>query len=249
MSTTLLKGHVVIQTDGYNSIEDYTKQSILTSSFSSSLFTISGTGHLELLGLHFDNLNPSSNDPLISISTDSDFPPQLQIEDCEFSQGSDSYSTYSLSNSIISISGGIMKIERTTIENYKFMNGNSLIYIKPDQTSTVTISQTKFTYITQTGAGKGSAINAQLQQDSILKVTDSCTFSNCSTQQSYDCLGGAIYAVVDGSNSQFIVSDLVKFEKCQSFQGGAISVELLNMGTCEVNNVQFKECTVNNDGG
>ncbi|KAA6374533.1 MAG: hypothetical protein EZS28_029940 [Streblomastix strix] len=249
MSTTLNKGHVVIQSDGYNSIEDYTKQSILTSSKTQSLFTITGSGHLELLRLHFDNLNPTSNNPLISISADSDFPPQLQIEDCEFSQDPDSYSIYQLSHSIISISGGIMKLVRTKIENYEFMNGNSLININSDQTSTVTISQTTFTYITQTGAGKGSVINAQLDQDSVLKVTDSCIFYNCLTQQNEDNRGGAINAVVSGSNSQFIVSDLVKFDKCQSFQGGAVSVELLNMGTCEVNNVQFKECTVNNDGG
>ncbi|KAA6381715.1 MAG: hypothetical protein EZS28_022757 [Streblomastix strix] len=129
------------------------------------------------------------------------------------------------------------------------MNGISLINIKSDKVSTVTISQTTFTSIAQTGTGTGTVINAQLQQDCILKVTDSCIFYNCSTQQNDDNRGGAINTVVNGSNSQFIVSDLVKFEKCQSFQGGAISVELLNMGICVVNNVQFKECTVNNDGG
>ncbi|KAA6396293.1 MAG: hypothetical protein EZS28_008178 [Streblomastix strix] len=130
MSTTLLKGHVVIQTEGYNPIEDYTKQSILTSSFSRSLFTITGNGHLELLGLHFDNLQSLSNNPLISISIDSDDTPQLLIEDCEFIQESDSYSAYSLSHSIISISGGIMKMERTMIESYKLINDTSVINIK-----------------------------------------------------------------------------------------------------------------------
>ncbi|KAA6379782.1 MAG: hypothetical protein EZS28_024691, partial [Streblomastix strix] len=75
------------------------------------------------------------------------------------------------------------------------------------------------------GTGKGAVINAQLYQGSILKVTDSCAFYNCSTQQNDNCAGGAINTVVNGSNSQFIVSDLVKFEKCQSRQGGAISVE------------------------
>ncbi|KAA6381846.1 MAG: hypothetical protein EZS28_022627, partial [Streblomastix strix] len=106
-----------------------------------------------------------------------------------------------------------------------------------------------FSNIQKLGAGNGAVINAQLQQDSILKVTDSCTFYNCSTQQNSNCAGGAINAYVNGSNSQFIISDQVKFEKCQSYKGGAISVELLNMGSCVVNNVQFKECIVNNDGG
>ncbi|KAA6398896.1 MAG: hypothetical protein EZS28_005576 [Streblomastix strix] len=124
-----------------------------------------------------------------------------------------------------------------------------MISIKQGITSTVTISQTTFSNIQYQVIGSGAAINAELYYGSILKVTDQCTFYNCSTQQSNNRIGGAIKAVVNGSNSQFIVSDQVKFEKCQSFTGGAISVELLNMGTCEVNNVQFKECTVNNDGG
>ncbi|KAA6366932.1 MAG: hypothetical protein EZS28_037541, partial [Streblomastix strix] len=248
MSTTLLNGPIMIQSDGYNPTEEYTKQSIQTQSFSSSLFTISGSGHLQLLGLHFDNLNPSSNNPLISISTDSDDAPQLQINDCEFESDAPYSQIY---HSIISINGGIMSLVRTKIESYKLMNGISLINIKSDKVSTVTISQTTFTSIAQTGAGNGAVINAQLQQDCILKITDSCTFYNCSTQygDNYARLGGAINARVDGSNSQFIVSDLVKFEKCQSFQGGAVSVELLNMGICVVNNVQFKECIVDYDGG
>ncbi|KAA6372449.1 MAG: hypothetical protein EZS28_032024, partial [Streblomastix strix] len=247
MSTTLLNGHIMIQSDEYNPTENYTKQSIQTSSFSSSLFTISGTSHLQLHGLHFDNLNPSSNNPLISIqSDDNEQIPKLQINDCEFeSTVSDSY----LNHSIISINGGIMSLARTKIESYKLMNGISLINIKSDKVSIVTISQTTFTSIAQTGAGNGAVISAELYQDCILQVTDSCTFYNCSTQQNDNCVGGAINAYVNGSNSQFIVSDLVKFEKCQSYKGGAISVELLNTGTCVVNNVQFKECIVNNDGG
>ncbi|KAA6361266.1 MAG: hypothetical protein EZS28_043207 [Streblomastix strix] len=255
MSTTLLNGHILIQSDGYNPTEDYSKQSILTSSFSRSLFTISGTGHLQLLGLHFDNLNPTSNNPLISISpTDDNQTPEVTIKDCIFeSTVSDTY----LNHSIISISGGIMKMERTKIQNYIFTNDKNIIIINSEQIGTsgtyrkneIEICQSEFSNIQKLGTGKGAVINAQLQQDSILKVTDSCIFYNCSTQQNYERLGGAINAVVNGSNSQFIVSDQVKFEKCQSYRGGAISVELLNMGTCEVNNVSFLECNVNYDGG
>ncbi|KAA6370645.1 MAG: hypothetical protein EZS28_033828, partial [Streblomastix strix] len=151
-------------------------------------------------------------------------------------QDPDSYSAQSLCHSIVSINGGIMKIERAMIER---------VFRKNE----IEIIQSAFSNIEKLGAGNGAVINAELYQDSILKVTDSCTFYNCSTQQNDNCVGGAINAVVNGSNSQFIVSDLVKFEKCQSFKGGAISAELLNMGSCVVNNVQFKECIVNNDGG
>ncbi|KAA6383356.1 MAG: hypothetical protein EZS28_021116, partial [Streblomastix strix] len=131
LSTTLLKGQVVIQSDGYNPIENYTKQSILTSSFSSSLFTISGNGLLELLGLHFDNLNPSSNNPLISLLSDDNYQiPYLSIIDCEFNQDPDSYSSTNLSHSLISINGGIIRMERAKIKSYKLMNDKSLINIK-----------------------------------------------------------------------------------------------------------------------
>ncbi|KAA6391073.1 MAG: hypothetical protein EZS28_013400 [Streblomastix strix] len=149
-----------------------------------------------------------------------------------------------------------MKIERAMIESYKLINENSIITIKSQSFSQgryrkneIEIYQTTFSNIQKLGAGNGAAINAQLDQDSVLKVTDSCTFYNCSTELIEIRIGGAITAVVNGSNSKLIISDLVKFEKCQSFRGGAINVEILNMGSCVVNNVQFKECTVSNDGG
>ncbi|KAA6387289.1 MAG: hypothetical protein EZS28_017184, partial [Streblomastix strix] len=250
-SGTNLALNIIIQSEEYiSNSTGYQQYSILTSSKTQSLFTITGTGHLELLGLHFDNLkttSPSAIVPLISIQSDNNEQiPQLQISDCEFESDAPDSQIY---HSIISINGGIMSLVRTKIESYKLMNGISLINIKSDKVSTVTISQTTFASIAQTGTGNGAAINAQLQQDCILKVTDSCIFYNCSTQQSSGRLGGAIYAVVNRSNSQFIVSDLVKFEKCQSRRGGAVSVELLNMGSCIVNNVQFKECIVDYEGG
>ncbi|KAA6394759.1 MAG: hypothetical protein EZS28_009714 [Streblomastix strix] len=82
-STTLLNRNIIIQSDGYSpEAEDdsYTKYSISTSQFSTSLFTITETGHLSLLGLHFDNLNPSATKSLISLSTDTSDNTQLQID-------------------------------------------------------------------------------------------------------------------------------------------------------------------------
>ncbi|KAA6383332.1 MAG: hypothetical protein EZS28_021141 [Streblomastix strix] len=271
MSTTNMQNEVVIdssrplgnivqiQSNRYTSGgTENIKQSIKTSSYSNSLFTITNIGHLQLLGLHFDNLkttSPSAIVPLISIqSDDNEQIPYLLIIDCEFESDAPDSQIY---HSIISINGGIMKMEKTTIKNYIFTNDRNIIIINSDQIDTsgtyrkneIEICQSEFSNIQKLGTGKGAVINAQLQQDSILKVTDSCIFYNCSTQQFRDNRGGAINAVVDGSNSQFIVSDLVKFDKCQSYRGGAVSVELLNMGICVVNNVQIKECTVNYDGG
>ncbi|KAA6368496.1 MAG: hypothetical protein EZS28_035977, partial [Streblomastix strix] len=232
ISTTLVNGHIVIQSDEYDSIEDYTKQSIITSSFSSSLFTISGTGHLELLRLHFDNLNPTSNNPLISISTDSDDVPQLQIKDCEFKQNPDSYSTFSLSHSIISINGGIIKIEKAKIESYKLINENSIITIKSQSFSygryrknEIKIYQSTFSNIQKLGDGNGAAINAELQQDSILKVTDSCTFYNCSTELIDNCAGGAISTVLDIMKRDYVFEDVCIYRLIQSVPSGVYSLD------------------------
>ncbi|KAA6370650.1 MAG: hypothetical protein EZS28_033823, partial [Streblomastix strix] len=111
-STTLLTGNVIIQSDGYSpeaGNDIYIKRSISTSSFSNSLFTISETGDLSLLGLHFDNLNSSSTNALMSIRRDDNTQQaNITIIDCEFNQDSSSYSSSSLSHSIISINGGQM---------------------------------------------------------------------------------------------------------------------------------------------
>ncbi|KAA6375586.1 MAG: hypothetical protein EZS28_028887, partial [Streblomastix strix] len=71
-STTLNTGYIIIKSDGYSpeaGNDIYIKRLISTSSFNSSLFTISETGDLSLLGLHFDNLNPSSTNALMSITS------------------------------------------------------------------------------------------------------------------------------------------------------------------------------------
>ncbi|KAA6354393.1 MAG: hypothetical protein EZS28_050080, partial [Streblomastix strix] len=233
-SRTELNNILTVQSNGYQSGgTEYTKQSIQTQQRDNSLFTISNTVRLKLLGLHFDNLNPSTTNPLISISTDSDDAPQLQINDCEFKQNPDSYSTFSLSHSIISINGGIMKIERTKIQNYKFTNDRSLIIIKSDQSSTVTISQTTFASIVQTGTGNGAAINAELSGASKLTIKDSCQFSSCSSATGS---GGAIFAqLTDGT----IDIDDVTFSTCNCTQpgnGGAIAIVQEDDGKIIINN-------------
>ncbi|KAA6374958.1 MAG: hypothetical protein EZS28_029515 [Streblomastix strix] len=226
-SNTPIGNDFQIQSSEYTSLgTDYIKRQIQTTSETQSLFIISNTGRLKLLGLHFDNLNPTSNNPLISISTDSDDTPQLQIEDCEFKQNPDSYSTFSLSHSIISINGGIMKIEKAMIESYKLMNEKSIILIQSDQTSTVTISGTSFISIAQQGTGNGAAINSQLNGESKLTIKDGSLFTECQSIGS----GGAIYAIMNIGTSGGIFIEgttLTTFSQCSASQlGGAIYLDI-----------------------
>ncbi|KAA6383691.1 MAG: hypothetical protein EZS28_020782, partial [Streblomastix strix] len=227
-SNTPIGNNFKIQSSEYTSGEtDYIKRQIQTSSKTQSLFTISNTGRLKLFGLHFDNLYPYVTNPLISIqSDDNEQIPQLSIIDCEFSQDPDSYSTLSLYHSVISINGGIMKIERTKIENYKLPNDNSLIKIKSDQISTVTISQTSFSKIQQSGTGNGAAINADIKSESKITIKDGCQFTGCQSVGS----GGAIYAILNSVNNGGIFiegTSKTSFSSCiSSDKGGCIYIDV-----------------------
>ncbi|KAA6375702.1 MAG: hypothetical protein EZS28_028772, partial [Streblomastix strix] len=219
-SETELNNIITVQSNGYQSGgTQYTKQSIQTQYNTYSLFAISNTGRLKLLGLHFDNLKPSSTYPLILISTStSNDTPQLLIDDCEFKS---TISGTNLDHSIILINGGVIKIERTTIENYIFDNGISLINIKSDKDSTVTISQTTFASIAQTGTGNGSVINAELKGASKLTIKEGCSFSSCSSSVN----GGAIYAELNFNAALTIDNGIFKDCNCtQPGNGGALYI-------------------------
>ncbi|KAA6372977.1 MAG: hypothetical protein EZS28_031496 [Streblomastix strix] len=224
-STTLLNGNVIIQSNEYvaeagNDV--YNKQSISTSQFSSSLFTISETGHLSLLGLHFDNLNPSSTNPLISISTTTSNSPQLLIDDSTFDQSAGAQ----IYHSLIEMNGGMMTIQKTLFQNYVLLDDQSLINIKSDKTSTVIISGTSFISNKQSGDGNGSAINMDLKIGSQLTIKDGCSFIGCQSTRS----GGAIYAVLNsGTTGGIFIEGTSKtsFSQCvASDQGGAIYLDV-----------------------
>ncbi|KAA6381575.1 MAG: hypothetical protein EZS28_022898, partial [Streblomastix strix] len=250
---TKLNNIITIQSDGYQPEENYTKQSISTSSFNKSLFTIAETGHLSLLGLHFDNLNPSSTNPLISLSTDDNNQiPRLTIIDCEFNQDQTPNPIPDLSHSIISINGGQMIISRTKIENYKFNNEKSLIMIKSNQNSSseyyrknqIEITQSTFSNISLSGSGNGTSINAQIGSNSQLLI-DVCQFIQCKGID--DIRGGAIYLNIN-NQGQVTISNS-SFIQCETnsigggfIGGGAIYINIQDQAACIIKMVIFDEC-------
>ncbi|KAA6370860.1 MAG: hypothetical protein EZS28_033613, partial [Streblomastix strix] len=249
---------VIIQSDGYSpeaEEDNYLKQSISTSLFSNSLFTISETGDLSLLGLHFDNLNPSSTNALISItSNDYTQEPKITIIDCEFNQDSSSYSSSnsssSLSHSIISIDGGQMSIIRTSIENYKFSNDKSYLMIQSDQISSlvyrinnIIIIESTFSNIQQFGTGNGTAINAHLQTGSYLLI-DNSKFNQCKGSSD----GGAIYLNI--SNQVQVTISNSTFDQCEAYSGGGIYASIYTGGKLIIDGqCKFTECNSSEYGG
>ncbi|KAA6402212.1 MAG: hypothetical protein EZS28_002264 [Streblomastix strix] len=249
-STTLLNRQIIIQSDGYSpevEEDNYTKYSIITSLFSTSLFTITQTGRLSLLGLRFYNLNPSATAPLILLRSDNNNQiPRLTIIDCEFNQDQTPDPIPYLSHSIISIVGGINEIE---------------------------IIQSTISNISLSGSGNGAAINDQLQTGSFLMINDS-EFIQCKGSEIY---GGAIYLSInnDGnvtiSNSSFYQCEAIDgggifahvysggkltidgqcdFTECKSSYngGGGISSSITGLNSQLIidDGVKFEDCIVDN---
>ncbi|KAA6388919.1 MAG: hypothetical protein EZS28_015554, partial [Streblomastix strix] len=242
-STTLNTRYIIIQSDEYSpetGNDIYIKRLISTSSFSNSLFTISETGDLSLLGLHFDNLNPSSTNPLISItSSDNTQQPKITIIDCEFNQDSSSYSSSSssssLSHSIISINGGNIIFRNNIIKNYNFTNGNSLIMIKSDKIQSseyyrkneIEIISSQFMSIEQSEGSGGSGIKGILNSLSKIIIKDLSKFERCICSQPGN--GGAISLIQMNKDGKIEISN-ASFIDCQTISGTSSSTQLFGWG-------------------
>ncbi|KAA6369044.1 MAG: hypothetical protein EZS28_035429, partial [Streblomastix strix] len=222
---------------------DYIKRQIQTSSKTQSLFTISNTGRLKLLGLHFDNLNPSSTvtNPLISISQSYDIEnPQVTIKDCIFEQINPE--SNSLSHSLIVTSGGTLLIENTIIQNYEFINGQKFIELGSSGFYLVDIVSTEFKNINQIYSSNndgGAAIAGSQGSGALLRIRDQCKFSDITSNGN----GGAIcctgwYGTTEISGSTFI--------RCKGRSGGALYANKAIRASITIDNqCYFKDCESN----
>ncbi|KAA6379257.1 MAG: hypothetical protein EZS28_025216, partial [Streblomastix strix] len=231
-----------IESSEYASLRtDYIKRQIQTSSKTQSLFTISNTGRLKLFGLHFDNLNPTSNTPLILISqTDEYQNPQVTIKDCKFEQIN--LESISLSHSLIITSGGTLLIENTLIQNYEFINGQRVIELGQSIFYLVDIVNTEFKNINQisTSNNDGGAAIAGIQGSGVLlRMRDQCKFTDITSNGN----GGAIcctgwYGSTEISNSTFI--------RCKGRSGGALYANKAYWASITIDNqCYFKDCESN----
>ncbi|KAA6355522.1 MAG: hypothetical protein EZS28_048951, partial [Streblomastix strix] len=222
---------VIIQSDRYSpEAEDdsYTKYSISTSSFSTSLFTITDVGHLSLLGLHFDNLNPSSTNPLISLTTDDNNKiPILIIIDCEFDQDQTPDPIPYVYHSIISINGGQMILTESKINSYYFNEWNFIMvnsdyYSNNNRFNNIEIIQTRFSNMHISGTWYGAAIYAQLYTGNQLLIKDS-EFILCKAPNIY---GGAAFLNISNDGQASNIND----------------------GTLNIEDTTFDRCTCNQPG-
>ncbi|KAA6381716.1 MAG: hypothetical protein EZS28_022758, partial [Streblomastix strix] len=250
-SETELNNIITIKSDGYVSRgTEYTKQSILTSLFDTTLFTISNTGRLKLFGLHFDNLNPSSTvtNPLIQISQSYDRQnPQVTIKDCIFEQINPQ--SNSLSHSIMITSGGTLLIENTLIQNYEFINGQRVIDLGSSGQYLVDIVNSEFKNMHQETSNQqgGAIISGRIDYGALLRIRDQCKFNNItSTGQ-----GGAICCT-----GYYVVIEInrVSFIQCKGISGGAIFAASEDTLSLTIDNQsEFKQCEIignnENQGG
>ncbi|KAA6397596.1 MAG: hypothetical protein EZS28_006879 [Streblomastix strix] len=247
--------YITIQSDGYTQdaqLITNPKYLIPTSSQINSLFTITANGHLDLIGLRFSNINPTSLNPLFSIqSPDLDNIPILSIFDCEFNQDPTSYPDNSLSHCLIFINGGKLTISRTIIKDYQLSNGKSSIMIYSDISSTsevyrmnqIDIINSTFENIKQNeGSRSGSAINAELNSGSIMNISQSCTFTNCISGTT----GGAIQIILSGG--QVDLNEVI-IKGCKARNGGGIyiNIDFSDQFEFKINNTVVQECETKAD--
>ncbi|KAA6397950.1 MAG: hypothetical protein EZS28_006523 [Streblomastix strix] len=240
---TTYHNYITIQSIGYVSGgTGYTKQKISSSSNTNSLFSITGVGRIEILGLLFDNLVSTATVPLISASTSTSSSYCVTIIDCEFTLSGSS----NLAHSIISINGGKVYIKQTLFKNYKF-SGTNTAFVIQSSASTISIAEllkVDFTDITQSGSGSGAAINATLNSGSSLKISDSSTFARCKASSGS---GGAIYSAL--TNGQIELNQ-VTFTSCESKTGAAVYSAINGTGKLTVTNqCSFASCTSSELGG
>ncbi|KAA6359587.1 MAG: hypothetical protein EZS28_044886, partial [Streblomastix strix] len=120
--------------------------------------------------------------------------------------------------------------------------------IKSDETSSsgvyrnneIEVIHSTFENIEQSGQGNGALINADLKVGSILKINDSCSFTNC---QSTSGSGGAISSQL--SNGELNIEDST-FDTCSATQpgnGGALSLcQYTTISIIKINNAAFTNC-------
>ncbi|KAA6370915.1 MAG: hypothetical protein EZS28_033558, partial [Streblomastix strix] len=243
-SNTPIGNDFQIQSSEYTSLgTDYIKRQIQTSSKTQSLFTISNTGRLKLLGLHFDNLNPSSTvtNPLIQVSESYDNQnPQVTIKDCIFEQINPEQN--SLSHSLIITSGGTLLIENTIIQNYEFINGQKFIELGSSGFYLVDIVSTEFKNINQISTSNndgGAAIAGSQGSGALLRMRDQCKFTDITSNGN----GGAIcctgwFGSTEISNSTFI--------RCKGRSGGALYANKAFWASITIDKqCYFKDCESN----
>ncbi|KAA6370154.1 MAG: hypothetical protein EZS28_034319, partial [Streblomastix strix] len=201
-----------------------------------SLFTISDVGHLSLLGLHFDNLSPTSSIPLISISSNNNIGVDifggaiyLYIDD----GGQATVSNSSFDQCEAYNGGGIFariqKRGKLTIDGQCqftecksiLRNGGGILLDIND--STVYIEDTTFDSCTCTQPGYGGALALYQELNSIISITNS-SFINCkaisnSSDQRYGW-GGAIFIQTsifaqNLNESNFLFTNLI-FTRCSA---------------------------------
>ncbi|KAA6375346.1 MAG: hypothetical protein EZS28_029128 [Streblomastix strix] len=213
-----------------------------TSSFSNSLFTISETGDLSLLGLHFDNLNPSSTNALMSItSSDNTQQANITIIDCEFNQDSSSYSSSSssssLSHSIISINGGQMRYGAAF--NAQLQSGNQLKINNSEFIQCNGSSNGECKASEQGGGIRVNIYDANCQ----LTLEDGVKFEDCISNY----IGGGMHIYIYEQGTSII--NKVQFKDCKAYFGGGVAQGASGQTKQIFNGIQFHNCEALISGG
>ncbi|KAA6390696.1 MAG: hypothetical protein EZS28_013777 [Streblomastix strix] len=95
----------------------------------------------------------------------------------------------------------------------------------------------------------GGAFQCSINNGAKLTIATPCSFTDCRTLQDSG-YGGALYAKINGENSQLIFKDSVIFERCSGQTGGGMCLITQRKGNFTINGqCNFTNCSSSNIGG
>ncbi|KAA6381869.1 MAG: hypothetical protein EZS28_022606, partial [Streblomastix strix] len=146
-------------------------------------------------------------------------------------------------------SGGAFKANvsnrgKLLIANSKFIkcygpeiNGGA-IYLDIANEGQVIISNSTFN---QCQAYRGGGIYADIFIGGKLTIDRQCNFTDCYAIDSEGC-GGGIFSYISSYNSQLIIEDEAKFQRCYSTKGGGVYAFIQTESQMLISDSQFIEC-------
>ncbi|KAA6401903.1 MAG: putative NEK protein kinase [Streblomastix strix] len=90
----------------------------------------------------------------------------------------------------------------------------------------------------------GGAFWCSINNGAKLTIAGSCSFTDCKALSEYSTGGGgALYAKIEGENSQLIFEGSTTFEKCSAYQGGGMYLNVSDLGKLTMSGIaSFRDC-------
>ncbi|KAA6367987.1 MAG: hypothetical protein EZS28_036486, partial [Streblomastix strix] len=170
---------------------------------------------------------------------------EIEVEDCQFCMQN---AGSQIGKCFVRLNYGGNHII-TNLNSKNISSEENIIKVNFANPGSLSISNSQFENITKIGSQVvGGVINAILTYESNRFDITNCSFTTCKAQ---DTWGGAVYAEIQHSNAQFILT-CTQIIQCEAQKGGGLHIKSSTTGQVILDNLcEFKQCiaTSGNGGG